>query len=198
MPQFARPLAIFLLLTLFVAGCGSSNQNPTLPAPPQEVTSVPDPDDGAYPAPLLEIEPMQERSGYPAPQAEMPDPADAVPNLELPLQLEQSEIGATVGGIIVNRITQQAPAEGLVYLGRLQFTEAGLPVISLNRQAAPVIILPRNGAFIFENLEPGSYAPVIFTPEYSTLIEDENGINITFTVSDGDVIDLGKMIVDIP
>jgi hypothetical protein len=195
MTQSIRSLTFVMLLTLFVVvGCG--NQTTTTPLPQPEATSTAAMPNEGYPAPTLRIEPAD--PGYPAPEVTMPDMADSIPAPALPLQLEPSEVGATVGGIVVNRITEQAPLESLIYLGRLQFTETGLPVVSLNRQQAPVIILPRNGAFIFENLEPGSYAPIVFTPEYSTLIEDENGINVTFTVTDGDVIDLGTMIVDIP
>jgi hypothetical protein len=194
MHQFTRLLTIITPLILFmIVGC--SNQTAPTPTAQPQPTSAPI---EAYPGPVLQIEPVEARPGYPGPEDTMPDPADRLPSLELPLQLDVSESGATVGGVIVNRNTQQAPLESLVYLGRLQFAESGLPVVSLNRQDAPVIILPRNGGFIFENLAPGSYAPIVFTPEYSVLIEDENGNNVTFTVDDGDVIDLGTMVVDIP
>jgi hypothetical protein len=196
MSKFNYWLAVSLTLSLFViVGCASQ------PAPtPISQTGEPDPPDLAedYPGPELQITTREAQPGYPALGPLMPDMEDTLPQPELPLQLNPSEIGATIGGVILDRVTRQGPLESLIYLGQVQYTETGFPVVSLNRQEAPVTILSRNGVFIFEDIEPGEYAVILFTPDYSLLVEYEDGISVTFTAADGDVIDLGTIIVDIP
>ncbi len=115
----------------------------------------------------------------------------------MPLQLEASEVGSTIGGVVLDEITQLTPPESLVYLGNLKYTESGLPVVSLNRSSAPLAILSPNGAFIFENIDPGEYALVFFTPDYSTLVEDNEGMSVIFTAEEGMVLDLGTFKVSV-
>ena len=154
--------------------------------------------DAGYPSPELEIQTDLSQPGYPEPEiaveyteADLAEPA-------LPLQLEPSEIGATIGGVLIDEDTQQGSPESLIYLGNMKYTETGFPVVSLDRQTAPLAILAPNGAFIFHNIEPGEYALVFFTPDYSFLVEDSEEMTVFFTVEEGDVLDLGTSLVSIP
>ncbi|MBK6325065.1 MAG: hypothetical protein KA362_12680 [Chloroflexi bacterium] len=192
--------ALFVLGFVALTACNNDASSPTaapteISAPIIENTSqAGEQDDAAYPG----LEPQLEtpNPGYP-----VEEPTQAVINIpqpDLPLQLAPSEIGATVGGIVVDAKSQEAPPESIIYLGRMQYTEKGFPVVSLNRQEAPFVILPKNGGFIFENIEPGEYSLVFVTPDYSFLVADQDEVTIVFTVAEGDVLDLGTMLVQTP
>jgi hypothetical protein len=161
---------------------------------PEETANLDNQNEG-YPVPELEIQPDISPPGYPEPEVEaIPSVVDLTQPI-LPLQLESSETGATVGGVILDKTTQQARPESLVYLGNMQYTETGFPVISLDKQAAPLAMVSPNGAFIFQNVEPGEYALVFFTPDYSFLVEDEEEMSMILTVEEGDVLDLGTILL---
>ncbi len=203
MYQKTKWIIAALFVLGFVALTGCSNGDSPSTAAPTEIS-----------APAIEITPVSggtDNSAYPGlePQVESPDPGypvieptqvvlENIPQPDLPLQLAPSETGATVGGIVVDAKSQEAPPESIIYLGRMQYTEKGFPVVSLNRQEAPFVILPQNGGFIFENVEPGEYSLVFVTPDYSFLVADQDEVTIVFTVAEGDVLDLGTMLVQTP
>jgi hypothetical protein len=200
-------LLIILILTAFLvlSGC-QKDQTPLLTdASPEHTLDTVLSDNSneseetvaGYPDPQLQII-TENNSGYPEPEIVVENFEAELSQPILPLQLEPSEIGATIGGLIIDEITQQAPPESIIYLGTLKYTENGFPVVSLNRNAAPLAILPPNGAFVLENVAPGEYALVFFTPDFSFLVEDNEGVSVIFTVEEGDVLDLGTFLVSTP
>lgn len=144
----------------------------------------------SYPPPSLETEATLD--SYPG--VTEPTPTTQLEELEHPLDLPKPPEGlATIGGSIIDATTRQARPESLIYLGKWVYTDQGLPVVSLDRQLAPVYVIEPNGRFLFQNVDPGEYALVFFTPDYSFLLEDnETGESIKLEVKPGDIIDLGQ------
>lgn len=190
-------LFIFVFLASYLlVGCGSggSMTPETPPAANPETTNLPT----GYPGASLLIE-----GEAPYPVALEQADANAQESLQLGQFKSLEEIipeagRASVVGVVLDRITQQIPPESILYLGNMKYTETGFPVVALNRQEAPFYILPKNGLFIFEDIEPGEYALVFFTPDYSFLIEDEEENSVTFTVKEGDVLDIGSLTIELP
>lgn len=173
-----------LLLIIFLLGCGAAETNQTATAVATQTRNQ----DGSYPAP---------ESAYPAP--EIIDnsgiiAAESESSVQIP---EPAEGLASLGGVFINQRTGQAPAESIVYLGDIVYTDTGLPVVRLDRQTAPFAILEQNGKFIFRDILPAEYAVVFFTPDVSFPIDDaETGETLILVLQPNDKIDLG--VVELP
>jgi hypothetical protein len=184
---------ILIILLITLQACAHSNSDSTseidLSSTTIILTEPASSYPGGYPAPgFQEFVPQ----AYPEPeQIEDNDPI-VVEAVERPLDLPAPKSGyATIGGVIVNEGTNQPPPESLLYLAPLLYSDQGLPVVSLDRQTDPVAILPSRGLFVFENVEPGEYSLVFFTPDYSFLIEDkDSGNSLILTVTADEVLDL--------
>jgi len=106
---------------------------------------------------------------------------------------------AVVVGEIIDVQTQQAPLEGTLYLGSIVSLDNGKPVVRLDRETAPSAVPTQGGRFSFQEIEPGRYGLVLYTPEISFLIDDpESGKSLTFTVKPDQILDLGKIEVSMP
>ncbi len=189
---------LLLAITLFACSSPPDDNLPTaIETPVAEAiqeTNAPSSSDEANPYPGQEA--LNETS------ASYPGVIEATPTIHVeesdsPLDLPVPPEGlATIGGSVIDGITRQARPESLVYLGKWVYTDQGLPVISLDRQIAPVDVVKPNGEFIFQNVDPGEYAIVFFTPDYSFLLEDEETEeSIKLDVNPGDMIDVGKIIL---
>ncbi len=187
---------LLLLFLPFILFACSNSANDTADAPTIILTDTP----ATAPSP-------SESESYPPPYPETETTIDSYPGvpsptptttqlegLEYPLDLPIPPEGlATIGGSIIDATTRQARPESLIYLGKWVHTDQGLPVVSLDRQLAPVYVIEPNGRFLFQNIDPGEYALVFFTPDYSFLLEDEEtGESIKLEVKPGDIIDLGQ------
>jgi hypothetical protein len=185
-----KNLCVLLIAFLVLQGCtdNRSGTNPS-PAQPPSSTSV-STTSSSYPASTDQESISQ---SYPNPEPIIDDEPVVVEAIEIPLDLPAPESGyGTIGGVIVNEGTNQPPPESLLYIAPLLYTDQGLPIVSLDRQNDPVAVLPPQGLFVFENIEPGEYSLVFFTPDYSFLIEDQSsGDSLILTVSPNQVIDLG-------
>jgi len=106
---------------------------------------------------------------------------------------------AVVRGRLVNSTTQKAPIEGNLFLGEIRSINNGKPIVRLERTTAPYAIPAPNGEFFFQNLEPGKYALIFYTPELNFLV-DKPGSNesMIFDVLPDQVLDLGKIEITLP
>lgn len=175
---------IFLLIPIFLLGCGAAETNQTTAAVSTQTSNQ----DGAYPAP---------NGAYPAPEI-IDNSGLIAAESESSVQIPEPAEGLTsLGGVFINQRTGQAPAESIVYLGEIVYTDTGLPVVRLDRQTAPFAILEDNGEFVFRDIVPAEYAVVFFTPDVSFPIDDaETGETLILDLQPNDKIDLG--VVELP
>jgi len=69
----------------------------------------------------------------------------------------------------------------------------------MKQQASPHTMADESGRFAFPDLEPGTYALILWTPARSFVINDpETGQGLLVTVEAGVIIELGKIAVDLP
>jgi hypothetical protein len=101
--------------------------------------------------------------------------------------------------MLVDSATQKAPIEGNLFLGEIRSMNNGKPIVRLERTTAPYAIPAPNGEFFFQNLEPGKYALIFYTPELNFLV-DNPGSNesMIFDVLPDQVLDLGKIEITLP
>ena len=186
--RFKALILIIIAFSLIaVAGC-SNTETPNTPDPAATTDAYPDP--SAYPPPAQPNPPVN--NAYPGAETPTAVPITVEP-AELPLTLPQPETGmATLGGVVIDEQTRQAPPESLLFLGEVVYTDTGMPIISVDRQNDPVIVLQPNGTFVFENVMPGEYGIVFFTPDYSFLLENaESGESLMITLESDQVLDIG-------
>jgi len=106
---------------------------------------------------------------------------------------------AIVRGRIIEIQSKKAPAESVLYLGEVKSLSNGLPVIRLERDTAPHAIPAQNGEFLFLDVEPGRYGLVLYTPEFSFLVDDPNTAkNFLLDISPNQVLDLGTIETTMP
>lgn len=106
---------------------------------------------------------------------------------------------AVVWGMIVEAETQRAPLESVVYLGEVVRLDNGTPVVRLERKSAPFATPSAEGWFIFGDVQPGEYGLVVYTPDFSFLVDNpRDAESLIFTVHSEEVLDLGTIEVVMP
>lgn len=103
-----------------------------------------------------------------------------------------------VYGKVVDSQTNQAPAEGLIYLGKVESMDNGSPLVALDRQKAPRGIPITDGRFAIADVPPGEYGVILFTPDISFLLDDALGKSLFVTVTENQTFDLGEIRVAVP
>ncbi len=154
--------------------------------------------DTGYPASGSSIEGEAEAyPAYPGPGASSSVDAEANEPLK-PLPAPAAGM-ATVGGIIIDRATNQAPKEAGLYLGTIVIADTGLRVVRLNQEEDLVTVPTQNGQFIFEDVPPGEYGLILFHPDISFVVDNpEDGFSLIFNVEPDQVMNLGEIPVNIP
>jgi hypothetical protein len=67
-------------------------------------------------------------------------------------------------------------------------------LVMMNPSSAPGTTSDTHGYFAFQDIAPGTYALVIWTPAHSQVISDpETNLDILVTVQAGEITDLGKV-----
>jgi len=124
----------------------------------------------------------------------------STPTVEVPMSFPIPSPGlAVVGGKIVEIRSQKAPPESTLYLGEIRSLDSGQPVVRLERATAPYAIPAQNGGFLFQDVRPGRYGLVLYTPEFSFLVDDPDGTgSLIFDVLPDQVLDLGQIEVSLP
>lgn len=124
----------------------------------------------------------------------------STPTIETPMSFPTPSPGlAVVGGKIVEVLSQEAPPESTLYLGEILTLDSGRPVVRLERGTAPYAIPAPSGEFLFQDVRPGQYGLVLYTPEFSFLVDDPDGAgSLIFDVLPDQVLDLGQIEVTLP
>jgi hypothetical protein len=141
------------------------------------------------PTPFLSLVPQ------PAPFDSVLSDATPMPHATLPVPVPGQ---AAVEGQIRDSRTQQAPLEGVVYLGQVLSLDNGKPVVRLDREVDPFAVPDSSGRFVFPEVEPGEYGLILYTPEATFLVDREDGSSMLFVVEPGKVLDIGIIEVPMP
>jgi hypothetical protein len=183
-------LLLILLLFLSLSACSSvSTPAPTQPA--QEPVAPTGETQDAYPAPQTSLE----TESYPAPQSQ-PNPLNFYPE-SVTIPAPQSDTGVVTGKIMQQGSDQAYLAPALV-LGTLVHSTDNPdapPLVGFSLETDPVGKQDQTGTFFFENITPGEYALVVWTPNSQTLLSKSNGDTILVTVEAGKTVDLGEIFV---
>jgi hypothetical protein len=84
-------------------------------------------------------------------------------------------------------------------LARVIRDEDGTPLVaSAGEKTSPTTVTGENGAFVFTEVPPDTYAIVVVTPIGSFMIEDDMGKDFLIDIESGGVLDLGEIHTDIP
>ncbi len=192
-----KRLSILVIVLILVVACNTQQQPKQYPTVEssinQEVST-----NSSYPDGYPSGSKPTYTEPYPASnQTEELTRSEQNETLEIP---DTSINNATVHGVILDALTQQAPSESVLYLGIIQETDKGLPVIALDRELAPVATLLKNGKFMFTDIPPGTYGIILFNPDVSFLLDDpQNTIqSMEFTVDAGEALDLGVLEIILP
>jgi hypothetical protein len=204
-------LLILLLSAVLLVNCGTESPTPTIteeiveqvqntPTLVEETIPVDEPTQlfEGYPAegfatstPFI----YTQDEGYPVPEntpsfVELPD--------ELSIPTPESDKGI-VAGQLLNPGPGGEPYFASLYLARTIDTDkAGYPpIIAFSEIEDPLASQDKTGRFLFEGIEPGTYALAIWTPIASTIIQDpETGDYMLVEVRAGEVLELG--VIGIP
>lgn len=183
-----KKLCVFGLLILIAAGCGiqsgpadvpSFSTTPSSPpGTPAERTTSPLPSPTPMPSPTPTSTPIPSPTPIPTP---------------IPTK------GAITGQLIGRESGK--PEKGLVvYLGEVSYMQPhSIPVVTMKQQASPHTMTDESGHVAFLDLEPGTYALILWTPVMSFVINDpETGQGLLVAVEGGTITELGEITVDLP
>lgn len=192
MTQLKKALLLFLLILL--PACSSAAPTPAAPSEAGLPTAEVEASSG-YPVeePGAAVPPAE---AYPGPQAATDDPLAAYPET---LLVPQPKAGL---GVITGRILELANNEvylaPTLILGELTYpNEAGAapPLVGFSETSDPRGIQARTGKFMFQDIEPGTYAVVIWTPASSTLVTDRQGNTSIVEVKADQIVDMGDVFI---
>lgn len=185
---------LLLIMVFLLIGCTSSNINDELIKETAN-NSVRDHPQG-YPINPKSDQYLPTDTGYPAPEI-TPYIMDFPDQIIIPTLTYDS--GIVLGRMVTkNGMTNPylAPA---IYLGEV--IEADNPeyppLIGLDVEVNLIAIQDKEGNFIFEDVQPGKYGLIIWSPFSQTLIEDpdKEGYPLIIVVKKGELVDIGTIIV---
>ena len=162
-----------LILWLLINGCKPTGSNP-IDQPNLNTLETRE----TYPGIIESVQPQQLVDSIPLPNPEL-------------------KKGALLGILVQqNGEPYIAPA---IYLGRIieAQQEGYSSIVSLSVDTAPQAIQNKEGKFLFDNISPGTYALVIWTPISQTVLPDpiNNDIFLEIEIVENQIKDLGKIIV---
>lgn len=183
MVKLAKAFLFAFILMIAVVSCSSSTtpqmvtekpSTPGYPAAGQQTLSS-----NAYPGPGPGEE--DRKSFYP-PSVSVPKPKAGL---------------GVITGKVIERGTNEIYLAPTLILGELSFADnpSAPPLVGFSEQTDPKGIQDQSGKFIFEDIKPGKYAIVVWTPISQTLVSDEKGATVMIDVTAGKVIDLGDVYV---
>jgi hypothetical protein len=108
--------------------------------------------------------------------------------------LTPSSDSAIIGGVLLEKSTGKPPVEGTLYLAEIAIMTNGKPVAQIDRKNDPYAFTAPNGEFVFQDVKPGKYGLVYYTPELNFLLDDPKGSgSLIIDVAAGQVIDVGTI-----
>ena len=178
-------LFVLVCCMLTMTACATDRESALQTTPTTTVQN-----DDSYPAPNTDY--------YPPPQTSNTTISAEITQEDIELPIPQDGL-TTIGGIIIDEKTNQAPIESIVYLGEVVYTDTGVPIVRMSQQSAPFVVLPLSGEFIFKDIPPGEYSLVFFTPDYSFLIDNaETDESLLLSVTSNQTLNLGKLEIQTP
>ncbi len=140
-------------------------------------------------------QPASEQTGslspLPTPGAETGSPS---PGSLLQIPTPAGDL-AVVTGIILRGSPAQPVQQAILYLGQIQVSESGTPVVtSLNKQTAPRSTVDATGRFVFADVPPGDYALVLDLISSTVVLRNPTGGgDLIVKAQAGKVTDLGSL-----
>lgn len=137
-------------------------------------------------------------SPTPVPSLPGPTPTSARPS-PTPIPTPAPTKGAIVGQLI-GRESGRPEGGLIVYLGEVEYLEpTPVPIVTMRQQSSPHTSTDDSGHFAFLDLEPGTYALILWTPMNSIVIDDpETGEGLFLVVQAGSITDLGEITTNLP
>jgi hypothetical protein len=198
--RVAALVSLSIIFTLMLASCGPAAATPAATgenAPPGEAEQN-SPEPGTAGVPSGESYPGPEDAGvsptesYPAPPQPNPEENFYPESIAVPQPAQGA--GVVTGKLVNDGEVYLAPIlilGGLVYASDPQYP----PLVEYSVETSPKAIQDQTGKFVFQDVPPGEYAMVIWTPEAQTLVTDSSGEYVAVTVEADKVTDLGELLV---
>ena len=186
-----KKLCVVGLFILIAAGCGTQPHpvdTPTCTAPSSPLVTPIEELSSPLPGPTLTPTAMPSPTPTPPP---IPSPT--------PIPTPMPTKGAITGQLI-GRESGRPEGGLIVYLGDISYLQPNsIPIITMRQRASPHTMTDESGNFAFLDLEPGTYALILWTPVNSLVINDpETGKGLLVTVEAGAIIELGEITVNLP
>ena len=130
-------------------------------------------------------------------------PASATESVAAPTSIPRpSQDEGAITGRLVDHISGAPAREMVIYLGQLSPVTIGgsdSHLITVLPSSSPRSATDEQGYFAFGDIEPGTYAMIVWSPVNSWVVSDpETGLDILVTVERGAITDLGRVLVDLP
>lgn len=191
-------LFFFVLLTLLISACSSNGQTATSTAELQ--ATVPTTLSAAYPYPYPVSEATSSIDYSGGPGYPVPETTPYFSTLPDALIIPTPEAGK--GNVIGQALSPGPGGEpyyGSLYLARtIDSDKQGFPpIVAFSEATDPNAVQDKTGKFLFANVEPGTYALLIWSPVAGTVIQKPDSEDyLLLTVKEGETLDLG--IIGIP
>jgi hypothetical protein len=173
---------LFLLIIMLAAGCAPaatavSTPNQPATSPVEQPTAGP-----TSPAGVAEA-----------------DPSNAAPATTLTVPTPGPDAGVIVGTVFSTKMNGPLPNMG-VYLGEYMYMTPGPDyLVTIRQESSQHTFTDSEGRFVFDNVPPGKYPILLWTPFSSHVIPDEKREKeLVVEVTAGKVIDLDQLEVDWP
>lgn len=169
---------VLFLIVIVVAGCGEVK-----PSEPSQPTAVVD-------SPLAKTSPLSPPTTVASDKSPM---RTALP--------QPAEGKGAVTGRMINAATGQRMIAITVYLGDVASMGEGKGnVVTIKEKGSPRTLTDADGYFAFTDIEPGTYALVLWTPLNSIVVEDRDspGEYFLVTVENSRITDLGEVFSVLP
>jgi hypothetical protein len=176
---------LFLLIIILLAGCAPAAT--TVSTPTQQASSPVErptagPTSPTEPAEVSEVE-----------------PATTAPATTLTVPTPSPDAGVIVGTIFSTKMNGPLPNMG-VYLGEYMYMTPGPDyLVTIRQESSLHTFTDSQGRFVFENVPPGKYPILLWTPFSSHVIPDEkHEKELVVEITAGKVTDLDLIEVEWP
>lgn len=187
MIKIARQI-LLLLITLVLVSCSATSPTSSVPG----ATATKGTFEQGYP---LQNGPGATDS-YPAPLSPTQDFVSSFPET-VTIPKPKDGVGVVTGRLVESGNREPYLASTLI-LGTMVFANepnAAPPLLRYSEVTDPKATQDRSGKFYFEDIAPGTYGIVIWTPGSHSLVNDGQGNTVQVNVEAGKVTDLGDVFV---